>query len=124
MRKLVIAALLSMLAVTRPAIIDGSEPIRMQVSPAVSRAPAFLTVRVFVDSRTDYRMLQVSAESSDFYRSSQIPIDGRNASSLKVFEFANLPTGTYEVTGVLIGVDGPRATVSRVARVVSSPGSR
>ena len=85
-------------------------------------APGFLTVRVNVEAVADDRFLEVVAESADFYRSSQISIDGRNASRLSVFEFRNLPTGFYHVTGVLVGVHGPRATAWGLATVVPSPG--
>jgi len=83
----------------------------------VARAPAILTVRVSVQSAAENRMLQVVAESPDFYRSSEIQIDGANTPPLNVFEFRNLPTGTYRVTGVLVGVNGRRAMISQLARV-------
>ncbi|MBI3493477.1 MAG: hypothetical protein HY047_17105 [Acidobacteria bacterium] len=89
----------------------------------MSRAPALLTVRVTVEAAADNRVLQVVAESSDFYRSSQVQIGGANATPLNVFEFRNLPTGLYQVTGVLVGVHGPRATVTRLAKVDPSVGS-
>lgn len=103
--------------------LDGGEPLRMQVSPAVSQAPALLTVRIIVEAAADNRSLEVIAESPDFYRSSQITIAGRNAPALNVFEFPNLPTGQYEVTGVLVDANGARASVSRFAQVVPSPGA-
>jgi hypothetical protein len=76
-----------------------------------------LTVRVSLETADDNRLLQVVAESADFYRSSEIQIDGANAPAISVFEFRNLPTGLYHVTGVLVGVDGRRALVSRLAKV-------
>jgi hypothetical protein len=94
----------------------------LKVSPTVVTAPGFLTVRVNVEAITDDRSLEVVAESADFYRSSQISIDGKNASRLSVFEFRNLPTGLYHVTGVLTGVHGPRATAWGLATVAPSPG--
>ena len=63
------------------------------------------------------------AESPEFYRSSEIQLDGENTPSLSVFEFRNLPTGLYQVTGVLIGASGERAKVSRLARVEPTFGS-
>jgi hypothetical protein len=102
--------------------LDGSEPLRMRVTPALGTAPGFLTVRVSVETVPDDRFLEVVAESADFYRSSQITIDGRNASRLSIFEFRNLPTGRYQVTGVLVGTHGPRATAWGVATVAPSPG--
>jgi hypothetical protein len=102
----------------------GSEALRMQVSPSVARAPALLTVRVTVQAAADNRSLRVSAESPDFYSSSEIQIDGRNSTPLNVFEFRNLPTGVYQVTGVLVGTQGTRATASGLAKVEPSVGSR
>jgi len=124
MKRLAAVALFASVFLAAPRVLDGGEAMRMQVSPAVSRAPAFLTVRVMIESPAGSRFLEVVAESPEFYRSSQIPIDGVNRSFLKVFEFTNLPTGIYQITGVLLGVDGPRASISRVAQVVASPGSR
>src|SRR6266540_47057 len=106
-----------------PSVLNSRDPLRIQISPAIARAPALLTVRVNIAAVPDDRLLQVVAESPDFYRSSEIPIDGTNSGPLKVFEFRNLPTGLYQVTGVLVGTHGPRATVSRLAKVEPSVGS-
>ena len=102
--------------------LAGGEPLRLRVSPTVGTAPGFLTVRVSVEAVADDRFLEVVAESADFYRSSQISIDGRNAGRLSIFEFRNLPTGLYHVTGVIGGVHGPRATAWGLATVVPTPG--
>ncbi len=102
--------------------LDGAEPLRMQVSPSVTREPALITVRIIVQSAAEDRYLQVAAESSEFYRSSQVQLNGKDTAPVQVFEFRNLPTGTYEITGVLVGTRGPRATVLKVARVEPSPG--
>src|SRR5574342_83192 len=97
--------------------LAGDEPLRMQLSPAVAREPAVLTIRVLVEAAEDNRMLQVVAESPTFYRSSEVQIDGDHATPLNVFQFRNLPTGLYQVTSILIGSHGRRATASRQARV-------
>jgi hypothetical protein len=107
-----------------PHVLNGGEALQMQVSPAVQRAPAMLTVRVMVESSSENRLLQVSAESPSYFRSSEIQIDGASGSPLKVIQFRGLPTGVYEVTGVLVGTQGRRASISRVAQVVASPGER
>jgi len=107
-----------------PRALNGGEALQMHVSPAIQRAPAMLTVRVMVESSADNRLLHVAAESPTFYRSSEVEIDGANSSPLRVFQFRGLPTGRYEVTGVLVGTQGRRAMISRVAEVVPSPGER
>lgn len=117
MQKRVAAAAFLVTGVLLTTALDAGESIRMQVSPSVSRAPADLVVRVSVEAAADNRILQVVAESPDFYRSSQITIDGERTPPLSVFEFRNMPSGLYSVTGVLIGVNGRRAVVSKIARV-------
>jgi hypothetical protein len=97
--------------------LEGGDAIRLQVTPTLSVAPAFLTVRVRVEAAAENRGLQVVAESADFYRSSEVQLEGDRAESLSVFEFRNLPPGTYQITGVLVGANGPRATALKIARV-------
>ena len=102
---------------------DGAEPLRLRVSPAMSVAPGFVTVQVSVEEDGQNRLLEVVAESPDFYRRSLIQLDGANAPRLTVIEFRDLPTGLYQVTGTLIGSQGTRATAQRLAKVAPSPGS-
>jgi hypothetical protein len=95
----------------------------MQVSPIVAFAPAALTVTVTVLADDENRSLQVVAESLDYYRSSQISLDGKTAARLNVFKFRDLPTGLYQITSVLIGTNGHRAIAQRLAKVEPSVGS-
>ena len=120
MRKLLSATVLCSSMVLAAAALNGGEVLRLRVSPAVGSAPGFLTVRINVEPVADDRFLEVVAESADFYRSSQIAIDGQNASRLSVFEFRNLPSGSYHVTGVLVGVHGPGRRLG--SRPSSPPG--
>jgi hypothetical protein len=104
--------------------LDSSERLAMKVSPLVAFAPGFLTVSVTVPADDENRLLQVVAESADFYRSSQVSLDGKNAAPLNVFKFSDLPSGSYEITSVLIGANGRRAIAQRIAKVQPSVGSR
>src|SRR5262245_7725553 len=106
------------------ATVRGHEGLRMQVTPAVSLEPAVLTVRVSIEPSADNRVLQIIAESADFFRSSEVQINGEHAAPLNVFEFRNLPTGLYHVTSVLTGVSGRRATAFKLARVEPALGRR
>lgn len=121
MRRILFAACAGL--VTLSSTLDGRDALRMDVTPAVARAPAVLTVRVTVAPEPDNRTLEVIAESADFFRSSQVQVDGDRASALNVVQFRGLPTGLYRVTGVLVGVNGRRAAVTRVAKVEPSPGA-
>jgi hypothetical protein len=114
-------ALLLVVAMNLP--LAAGERLTMRVSPAVAREPALLTVRATVQSDVDNRALEVVVQSTDFYRSSSIQLEGSEAPRLNVFEFRNLPSGDYDVTSTLVDSHGQRVSTSQLFRVVQSPGS-
>src|SRR5262245_7444309 len=77
--------------------LGAGEPIRMKVSPAVAFAPANLIVRATIEADAANRAVEIIAESTDFYRSSEIQLQGEKAARTNTFEFRSLPPGTYEV---------------------------
>ena len=98
--------------------LDAGVALTME-APAVMLAPGHLVVHTLVEPDAANRAVQVVAESSDFYRSSEVPLDGDSAPRRSRFEFRDLPTGSYEIQAVLLGSDGQqRALVSRRAEVV------
>ena len=115
------AVFLCMLAVAVP--LNGGERLAMRVSPSVAFEPAVLTVRTVIEADIDNRALEIVAQSADYYRRSSIQLDGARAPRLNVFEFRNLPTGTYDVMSVLVGSGGERASVTRRFQVAAAPGS-
>ena len=107
-----------MSSLARPGTLNGSQPLSLQVSPAMAAAPAFISVRAVIEASDDNRALEVVAQSSDFFRSSRVELDGRAAPPLSVFQYSNLPPGLYEVSAFLIGTSGQRAAVSKIVKVV------
>jgi len=101
--------------------LGAGERITMRVSPAVSFAPANQRVRATIEGDADNRAVEISAESADFYRSSEIQLDGDKAARTSTFEFRSLPPGTYEVRATLLGVDGQeRACVRQQVAIMAS----
>jgi hypothetical protein len=95
----------------------------LRVSPAVAFAPANLVVRTTIEADADNRAVEIVAESLDFYRSSQIQLDGQYAPRTTMFEFRSLPPGEYEVTATLLSAKGSTlATVRRQVNVISAGG--
>jgi hypothetical protein len=104
--------------------INATEPLTMAVSPAQSFAPTNLTIRVRVEPDAGNRGLEVVAESSDYYRSSRIQLDGAEAPRTISMEIRNLPGGDYDVRGALIDSAGrERAAVRKQVIVLGSAGS-
>ena len=104
--------------------LHGSDLLKLQISPLVAQEPGFITVRTVVDASDDNRSLEVMAQSPDFARRSTIDLEGRAAPKVRVFSFAHMPAGQYEVSAVLLGANGVRATTARTVLIMPTPGSR
>jgi hypothetical protein len=104
--------------------VGAGERITLKVSPAVAFAPANLVVRATIEADADNRAVEIVAESPDFYRCSEIQLEGDKAARTNTFEFRSLPPGTYEVRAKLFGVDGQtRAAVRQQVNVIASGGA-
>jgi hypothetical protein len=100
--------------------LSADEPISMKVSPAVAFAPANLVVRTTIPSDAANRAVEISAESVDFYRSSEIQLEGEHAARTTRFEFRSLPPGRYEVRAILYGANGTRGVARQEIHVMAS----
>jgi hypothetical protein len=97
--------------------------LTLTASPISSFAPANLVVRVHVTPDPANRALEVIAESSDYFRSSRMQLDGEDALKTITLEFRGLPPGDYAVWGRLIDSAGhQRASVRRQVIVLASAG--
>jgi hypothetical protein len=92
---------------------SGGEPIQVAVSPSISFAPSNLRIRVRVTPNPENRALTVVAESGDFYRSSQIQLEGDHAPATTMIEFRGLPGGDYEIVAALVDSVGRQRAVGR-----------
>ena len=105
--------------------LGASQRLSLKVSPAVSFAPANLVVRATIQADSANRTVEVVAESNDFYRSSEIELDGENAPRTNMFEFRSLPSGTYEVSVTLRGGGGEQlANVRQQVNVIEAGGAK
>jgi hypothetical protein len=86
--------------------LGANARLSMKVSPAVAFAPANLTMRATIVPDSRNRMLQISAESDDYYRSSEIQLDGERAPRTTLVYFRSLPGGVYQVSALLKGERG------------------
>ena len=81
--------------------INGTESLKISVSPAQSLAPAYLRVRVTVEPNAVNRTVAVVAESDGYYRSSELPLEGEQGPRTLFFEFRGVPSGDYQIRGVV-----------------------
>jgi hypothetical protein len=107
------AALFGMLMLTGAVSMRAGEGISIKVSPVVAFAPVNLVIRATIPADADNRAVQIVAESDDFYRSSELQLEGERAPRTTTFEFRSLPSGTYLVSANLMGADGRSRGVIR-----------
>jgi hypothetical protein len=99
---------------------SGGEQLRIAVSPTQSFAPSNLNIRARMVPNPENRGLQVVAESEDFYRSSQVSLEGEGAPATIMFEFRGVPGGEYQVYGILTDSGGHRrALAQQTVRVIA-----
>jgi hypothetical protein len=102
---------------------NGGEQVRVAVSPRLSFAPSTVRVQVRLVPSDENRALEVVAESAEFYRISQVQLEGATAPAAMLFELRDLPGGDYQVYGILTDSGGgQRAVAHQTLRVLTSGG--
>lgn len=91
------------------------------VSPMFSHAPSRLHVRVRVEPNADNRRLVITADSEEFYRSSDVQLDGDESPKTIERDFPEVPGGTYEVKAALIDNTGKECAFAHAQATVISP---
>jgi hypothetical protein len=91
------------------ALVVGSllnaDPLLRIQAPRVILAPGRLVVQTIVEPDVANRAIQVIAESADWYRSSEIQLDGKAAPRRHAFEFKDVPSDSYEIRVILFGAN-------------------
>ena len=77
--------------------------------------------RALVEADKSNRSIEIIADSPQFYRSSEVQLDGEYAPRMTRFEFRSMPSGEYDVRAVLKGDRGQALAVTETrAKVVES----
>jgi hypothetical protein len=113
--KLKTLAVLCCTVLAAAARLDGAERLRIH-APATTTSD--LTIYVSVERDSENRRLTVTAESTEFYRRSEIELHGEASPRVSVFKFQQLPSGEYDVKVELGEANGRRAGIARCSVVV------
>lgn len=95
----------------------ADKPLRIDVMPRFSTAPGAFRVRATVVPEAKNRTLEIVADSSNYYRSSTIALDGANAAAITEMFLRGLPSGTYLVIVTLTDSEGRRTSDNRQVMV-------
>jgi len=119
-----ILAVFAMTGAARPDV-SGNVPLAMTIAPHLSFAPADLRVRLDVTPNARNRSLLVVADSDEFYRSSEVPLDAEDAPRSFTIQFRGLPPGAYLISSEVKDADGGRcAFVHQEIRVLAGSATR
>jgi hypothetical protein len=118
--KVFLLSITLLVVATAPPVL-GNDPVKIAVSPIHSFAPSLVRVRVRVEPSHENRMLQIIADGENFYRRSDVQLEGDQSPATTQMELRNLPGGEYEVKAVLIDSNGRERAVARAQATVLSP---
>jgi hypothetical protein len=94
------------------------EKLQLQVSPAISIAPASVMIRVIVEHDSENRQLEIVADSSDFYRRTVMDLDGAQAPKVNELRLHAIPGGEYDISAILYDAHGGHTVMRRSLTVV------
>ena len=105
--------------VSSGAVSSGAEaPVTLAVRPTVLFAGRDVrtTVRTPRDPRN--RELRIVVEAADYFKSSDVQLDGVDAPATHQFTWKELPSGAYRVEAILTRDDGERRIVTECFAVL------
>src|SRR5215467_13278664 len=115
--RLISALIIVLIPIAASARSGAEERMRITVNPSVGVAPTDIHITARVAPNDDNRALEVVAESAEFLRSSEEPLDGAAAPRVTSIVFRGLPAGEYLVTATLKAADGTVVVAKRFLRV-------
>ena len=95
MRTTIVTVVLLVLAALSTEHAPAKEIVEIRVNGRYYAAPATVSVVVAVEPGQQNRALLVEADGEDYYRSSEIELDGDKEKRLHSVEFKSLPAGEY-----------------------------
>ena len=117
--RVALAALTIIGMFTASGTTGASEKLTLRVTPNVSSAPSTVIVKATVAKNANNRWLHIEADSGDFFRSSEVQLDGDRAPVVTEIRLPNLPGGEYTVKAVLRDNMGDETVVRRTAIVLA-----
>ena len=102
--------------------VARAEPtLQLRLTKKYTFSPGYVRGLIRVSPHPDNRLLRVTLDSPDFYRSSDIELDGADAATSHFLDWASLPAGHYDIVVTVFGPDGPRGQSTDQLEVVGIP---
>jgi len=88
----------------------NTRPVELRLTSRFAMSPAQMRSLVRVAPHEDNRRLRIELDSPDYYRASEIDLDGMQAPLNHYFAWSALPAGSYSIVVTVLGANGPRAS--------------
>jgi hypothetical protein len=99
-----------------------AEPtLQLRLTRKYTFSPGYVQSLIRVSPHPDNRLLRVTLDSADFYRSSDIELEGARAATIHFFNWTSLPAGHYDIVVTVFGSEGQRGQSREVLEVVGLP---
>jgi hypothetical protein len=124
---LIVAVLvtLTMFSTAHPhASLAAAGRVQVELSQAISMAPAYIVVRAIVERDAKNRAVELVADSGAFYRRSVIELDGAQAPKVSEMRLKDIPGGDYDISATLYDDQGARAVAHATLRIVAPNNDR
>jgi hypothetical protein len=107
------AILVAVMLVSATFLAPAKEIVEIRVRGHYYAAPATVPVVVAVEPRAENRTLVVEADGEEYFRSSEVELDGEKEKRLHSLEFKSLPAGEYTLRAVVRSKSQVLATAVR-----------
>lgn len=75
----------------------AKEQVKVQIVGRFYNEPATVRIKVAVEPKADNRMLRVEADGDQYFRASDLVLEGDKEARHHTVEFKNLPAGDYVI---------------------------
>lgn len=102
---------------------DGS-PLTLRVTPRLAWIGSAVQALVRISPDDRNRLLRITVDSSDYYRSTDVTLDGAEARRSHLLLLPSLPAGSYAIHAVVYGASGERGRIEQQFDVLSGHDDR
>ena len=97
---------------------NSERPITVHVTPLFAIEGSSVQAMVRVAPNAENRMLRITVDAENYYRSSELQLDGDTAAVTHYLPLNALPAGDYAFLAVVFGPQGERARSSEAFRLL------
>jgi hypothetical protein len=101
---------------------DAADVVEIRLRGHFFAEPATVRITVAVEPAEEHRMLRIAADGEQYYRASELTLDGDRDKRLHTVELKNLPAGEYMLSAEVMSADALLARATQELVVTRTAG--